>query len=56
MAGLPPGVAGAAMTGFLAWLTGKCVLETRRLLDTGIIHRLPGLGLFATCADLWPHA
>lgn len=56
LAGSPPGLVGAAMTGFLAYLMGKCVLETRGLLGAWIIHLLPDLVIFATYALLWQGA
>lgn len=53
LAGSPPGFAGAAMTGFLAWAMGKCILETRGLAGAWLIHLLPDLVIFATYALLW---
>lgn len=53
LAGSPPGFAGAAMTGFLAWAMGKCILETRGLAGAWLIHLLPDLVIFATYALFW---
>jgi len=53
LVGSPPGIPGALMTGFLAWLMGKCVLETRGLLGAWVIHFLPDVVIFATYALLW---
>jgi hypothetical protein len=53
LAGSPPGLVGALMTGFLAWLMGKCVLETRGIFGAWIVHLLPDLVIFATYALLW---
>lgn len=48
--GSPPGVVGAAMTGFLAWLLGKAMLETRGLLAPWFIHFVPDVVIFASYA------
>jgi len=53
LAGSPPGLAGALMTGFLAWAMGKCILETRGLAGAWLIHLLPDLVIFATYALFW---
>jgi membrane protease YdiL (CAAX protease family) len=53
LAGSPGGLPGFAMTGFLAYLMGKSVLETRGLLGAWIIHVLPDLVIFSTYAVLW---
>lgn len=51
--GSPGGVPGFLMTGFLAFLMGKAVLETRGLLGAWIIHVLPDAVIFFTYALLW---
>lgn len=48
--GSPPGIAGAAMTGFLAFLLGKAMLETRGLLAPWFIHFVPDVVIFASYA------
>lgn len=48
--GSPPGIAGAAMTGFLAYLLGKAMLETRGLLAPWFIHFVPDVVIFASYA------
>ncbi len=56
LAGSPPGLPGALMTGFLAWVMGKCILETRGLAGAWLVHLLPDLVIFATYALLWQGA
>jgi len=51
--GSPPGLPGFLMTGFLAWLMGKAMLETRGLLAPWIIHFVPDAVIFFTYALLW---
>ncbi|OGD30151.1 MAG: hypothetical protein A2Y56_10075 [Candidatus Aminicenantes bacterium RBG_13_63_10] len=51
--GSPPGLPGFLMTGFLAWLMGKAMLETRGLLAPWIIHFVPDAVIFASYAVLW---
>jgi len=53
LAGAPAGIPGALMTGFLAFLMGRAVLETRGLLGAWIIHVLPDAVIFATYAIAW---
>lgn len=51
--GSPPGLVGFLMTGFLAWLIGKSILETRGLLWGWFIHFLPDVVVFASYAIAW---
>ncbi|PKO04404.1 MAG: hypothetical protein CVU41_17150 [Chloroflexi bacterium HGW-Chloroflexi-3] len=44
--GSPPGIIGAAMTGFLAWLICKSMLETKGLTWPWLIHFLPDAMIF----------
>lgn len=53
LTGSPPGLPGALMTGFLAYLMGRAILETRGLLGAWIIHILPDIVIFATYALFW---
>lgn len=48
--GSPPGVVGFAMTGFLAWLMGKSMLETKGLCWPWFIHFVPDVVVFASYA------
>jgi membrane protease YdiL (CAAX protease family) len=48
--GSPPGLVGAAMTGFLAFLLGKAMLETRGFLAPWFIHFVPDVVVFASYA------
>lgn len=48
--GSPPGVIGAAMTGFLAWLICKSMLETKGLAWPWLIHFLPDAVIFFSYA------
>ncbi len=41
------------MTGFLAWILGKSMLETRGLLWPWFIHFVPDVVIFASYAVLW---
>jgi hypothetical protein len=41
------------MTGFLAWLLGKSVLETKGLLWAWFIHFLPDVVIFYSYAIAW---
>ncbi len=54
--GSPPGLAGAAMTGFLAYLLGKAMLETRGMLAPWLIHFVPDVVIFASYAVLFTRA
>jgi len=51
--GSPSGVAGFLMTGFLAWVMGKAMLETRGLAWPWLIHFLPDAVIFAGYAVAW---
>lgn len=51
--GSPPGIPGAAMTGFLAYLMGKAMLETRGMLWPWLIHVIPDVVIFFTYALLY---
>ena len=51
--GSPPGIPGALMTGFLAWLLGKAMLETGGLGWPWLIHFAPDVVVFASYAILW---
>jgi membrane protease YdiL (CAAX protease family) len=54
--GSPPGMVGALMTGFLAWLLGKSMLETKGLFWPWFIHFLPDVVIFFSYAILWVQA
>ena len=51
--GSPPGVVGFLMTGFLGWLLGKGMLETRGLLWPWFIHFVADVVVFAFYAVSW---
>jgi membrane protease YdiL (CAAX protease family) len=51
--GSPPGIPGFLMTGFLAWILGKSMLETKGLLWPWFIHFIPDVVVFASYAVLW---
>lgn len=51
--GSPPGLLGAAMVGFLAWLIGKAMLETRGFLWPWFIHFVPDVVIFFSYALLF---
>ena len=51
--GSPPGVIGFLMTGFLAWLLGKSILETKGLCWAWFMHFVPDVIIFASYAILW---
>lgn len=51
--GSPSGILGAAMTGFLAYLLGKSMLETRGMLWAWFIHFVPDVVIFASYAILF---
>lgn len=51
--GSPPGVVGFLMTGFLAWLLGKAILETRGLAWAWFIHFVPDVVIFLSYALAW---
>ena len=50
--GSPPGLVGFLMTGFLAWLLGKSMLETRGLGWPWFIHFVPDVVIFFSYALL----
>jgi len=50
LGGSPPGIIGVAMTGFLAYLLSKAMLETRGLLWAWFIHFVPDVVIFASYA------
>jgi membrane protease YdiL (CAAX protease family) len=49
----PPGVLGVLMTGFLGWLLGKAMLETRGLAWPWFMHFVPDVVVFASYAVAW---
>jgi membrane protease YdiL (CAAX protease family) len=51
--GSPPGVTGFLMTGFLAFLLGKSMLETKGFLWPWLIHFLPDVMIFFSYAIVW---
>jgi hypothetical protein len=51
--GSPPGLLGFALTGFLAFLMGKSILETKGLFWAWFIHLLPDIVIFASYAIAW---
>jgi membrane protease YdiL (CAAX protease family) len=51
--GTPSGLIGFLMTGFLAWLLGKSILETRGLFWAWFIHFLPDVVIFFSFAAAW---
>jgi membrane protease YdiL (CAAX protease family) len=51
--GSPPGLLGFLMVGFLAWLLGKSMLETRGFLWPWIIHFIPDVVVFFSYALLF---
>jgi len=51
--GSPPGVIGLLMTGFLAWLLGKSMLETKGFLWAWLIHFFPDVVIFFSYAIAW---
>jgi len=48
--GSPSGLAGFAMTGFLAWIMARSMLETKGLLSPWIIHFFPDVVIFFSYA------
>jgi len=48
--GSPPGPVGFAMTGFLAWIIGRSMLETKGFLWPWLIHFLPDVVIFYSYA------
>jgi membrane protease YdiL (CAAX protease family) len=53
LSGSPSGVIGFLMTGFLAWLLGKSMLETKGFLWPWFIHFLPDIVVFISYAVVW---
>jgi len=51
--GSPPGLIGFLMTGFLAWLLGKSMLETKGFFWPWFIHFLPDVVIFFSYAIAW---
>ncbi len=51
--GSPPGLLGALMVGFLAWVLGKAMLETRGFLWPWFIHFVPDTVIFFSYALLF---
>jgi membrane protease YdiL (CAAX protease family) len=51
--GSPPGAVGLLMTGFLAWLLGKSMLETKGFFWPWFIHFLPDVVIFFSYAIIW---
>jgi len=51
--GSPHGVTGFLMTGFLAFLLGKSMLETKGFLWPWLIHFLPDVVIFFSYAYVW---
>lgn len=51
--GSPPGLIGFALTGFLAFLLGKSMLETKGMLWAWIIHFVPDIFIFFSYAMTW---
>ena len=48
--GSPNGPVGFAMTGFLAWIMARSMLETRGLLSPWLIHFFPDVVIFFSYA------
>lgn len=51
--GSPSGIVGFAMTGFLAWIMARSMLETKGMLAPWIIHFLPDVVVFFSYALLF---
>jgi membrane protease YdiL (CAAX protease family) len=51
--GSPSGLAGFMMVGFLAWLLGKSMLETKGMLSPWLIHFFPDVVVFFSYALLF---
>jgi membrane protease YdiL (CAAX protease family) len=51
--GSPAGIAGVLMTGFLGWLLGKAMYETKGLAWPWIMHFLPDVVIFTSYAVVW---
>ena len=53
LAGSPPGLLGFALTGFLAFLLGKGMLETRGMVWPWLMHFVPDVFIFFSYALYW---
>lgn len=53
LVGSPPGVVGFLMTGFLAYLLGKSILETKGVFWAWFIHLFPDIVVFFSYALWW---
>ena len=51
--GSPPGLLGAAMVGFLAWLLGKAISETEGFFWPWFVHLVPDVVIFFSYALLF---
>ena len=51
--GSPPGLIGALLPGFLAWLIGKSMLETKGFVWPWFIHFVPDVVVFVSYALWW---
>jgi membrane protease YdiL (CAAX protease family) len=51
--GSPSGLVGFAMTGFLAWIMARSMLETKGMLSPWLIHFLPDVVIFFSYALLF---
>ena len=51
--GSPPGIVGFLMTGFLAWILGKSILETKGIFWAWFIHFVPDVIIFISYALFW---
>ena len=51
--GSPPGFIGFALTGFLAFLLGKSMLETKGMLWAWVMHFVPDVFIFFSYAMTW---
>jgi hypothetical protein len=54
--GSPSGLIGFAMTGFLAWIMARSMLETKGLLSPWLIHFFPDVVIFFSYALLYAKA
>jgi membrane protease YdiL (CAAX protease family) len=54
--GSPPGLVGFSMVGFLAWIMGRSMLETKGLLSPWMIHFFPDVVVFMSYALLYMKA
>jgi hypothetical protein len=51
--GSPPGIIGFMMTGFLVFLLGRSMIETKGFLWPWVIHFMPDLVIFFSYAIIW---